>query len=63
MHQHKMDITTYFGNVKAMKKVVKKLKQSANGHTVVDIVYREQSISADGLAVAKKRSSFPVTRR
>jgi hypothetical protein len=44
LHQHKIGITTYFKKFEAMKKIVEELNQSANGHTVVDILYREHTI-------------------
>ena len=39
----------YSKKSKAMKKVVEELNQTLNGHFVVEILYKEQNISADGL--------------
>ena len=52
--QHKMDLTTYFEQFKAIKKVVEELNQSVNGHASVEILCWEQPIGADGLDVAEK---------
>ena len=49
-----MDIITYFEQFRAMKKVVEELNQSVNGHAVVEILCREQNISADGLSEVEK---------
>ena len=44
-----MDLTMYFGNIKATKKVVEELNQTINGHAVVKKLCKEQNTSTDGL--------------
>ena len=39
-----MDLTTYVDKFKATKKVVEELNHIAHGHTVVEIMYKEQNL-------------------
>ena len=43
----------YLEKFKPMTKVVEKLNQTANGHTVVEILCKDLNISADGLRPAE----------
>ena len=49
-----MNLTSYFEHFKATKKAARELNQSTNGHTVVEILCRDQNISANGLEEAEK---------
>ena len=49
LKQQKMDLTTYFEKFKATKKVIEELNQRAHGHTVVEIICKEQYLKIEDI--------------
>ena len=48
-----MELIAYFEKFKVVKKVVEELNQSENGHAVLEILCREQNISAGNLGATE----------
>ena len=46
-----MDLTAYCERFKAMKKVAEELNQTAHGHAVVEIIYKEQNLKVEDLGL------------
>ena len=55
-----MDLTTYFENFEATKKVVEKLNNTARGYPIVKITYKEQHLKVEVLG-PKEATRFIVT--
>ena len=47
--QHKMDLTTHFGNFKVTKKVIEELNHTVHRHAVVKIMCKAQNLKLDDI--------------
>ena len=60
LKQHKMDFTMYCEKFKAMKKVVGELNHTAHGHTLVEILCKEQNLKIENI-VPDEATQFIAT--
>ena len=53
LKQQKMNLTTYLEKSKPMLRIVEEPNRAAHGHADIEIMCKEQNISADGLRAAE----------